>query len=125
MGSLRVVPVDAGLLVEGLGIEIDAPIKAYAGIDGTEIVGVGGLAWRLDRCWLWYRAFGDKRYPFVVGRLARQMMRIAAQLGESAVHVIRDDEYPTSLKLLRVLGFVQVDTDPATGKEVWRRHVGS
>ncbi len=84
--------------------DIDFPVRAYIAKRGRKIIGMGGLAWRFGRCDIWLDV---RRRDLVnahsVVRLARRMLRIAAQLGETEVFCLRDD-HPNSVRLLRVTG---------------------
>lgn len=87
---------------------VDFPVRAYIVKRGRKIIGMGGLAWRWGRCDLWLdvRKREEVNSHSVV-RLARRMLRIAAQLGETEVYCLRDD-HPNSAKLLRVIGMQHI-----------------
>lgn len=107
------------------------PTLAYAGLEDGEVRATWGLAWYLDRAWLWYELTDlDKTYPVYVIRQAKRMLRTAAQLGEQRIFCWRD-EHPLSAKLLKAVGMeycgVEEVTfgDGTTGtREVWSKWLG-
>jgi hypothetical protein len=93
--------------------------------------GMGGLFWRFDRCWIWFRRFdGEGTYGVMLVRQARRMLRRAVQLGHSEVYCWRDDSLESSKRLLEVIGFRYVVNerlvlnDGSDGGEIelWRWH---
>lgn len=117
---LRVVPVDAAFLWQAIGMQIDMPVKAFVGIEGNRILGAGGLAWTEGKCWLFLQVFDlGHGHPVQVVRWGKRMLRQAVQLGETVVWTPRDEQYESSAKLLKMLGFKFVETDEKTGKEIY------
>ena len=103
---LIILPADPQQVAVALDVVIDWPAVAYVGIDDGEFVGSGGLAWGADRCWLWLQVSQPKpEYARPVLRMARLMLRKAVQLGETEVYTVRDAQYPSSAKLLKLVGF--------------------
>lgn len=103
---LTIHPADPHSIAVALDVVIDWPAVAYVGLDDGNFVGSGGLAWGGDRCWLWFQVSQPKpEYARPVLRMAQRMLRKAAQLGEAEVYTVRDKQYPSSAKLLRLVGF--------------------
>jgi hypothetical protein len=101
------------------GIKIDMPALAYVGVDDGKVVGSYGLAWGGGRCWIWLRLDNGKpEYARTVIRRTKALLAKAWQLGETEVFTPRDAAYPTSKKLLTVLGFRLHAIEH--GIEVWR-----
>jgi hypothetical protein len=103
------------------------PAILYGGFEGDKCLGVGGLVWAHERCWLvlGFTAEGQTR-PVRIVRWAKRMLRKAEQLGETEVFSWRE-ELPHSKKLLELVGlsFMGHETvtywDGTTGqREVWR-----
>ncbi len=114
----QLVPVDARAIATATGFDIDKPVFGLAGVDGGEIVGIGGLAWGGGRCWLFFTMLSvSPRYVFPARRGAERLLRTARQLGETQVFTTRDDQFDTSSKLLKAIGFSCVAM--ADGREVW------
>lgn len=102
-----------------IGVKVDLPALAFVGIDDGEVIGSGGLAWGGGRCWIWLDVQKPKpSYAIPVMRKMRDLIRKARQLGEPEVFTPRDTQYPTSEKLLTVLGFEFHGVEQ--GVEVWR-----
>lgn len=102
------------------GISLDRPYVARAGYVGKRLVGMGGLYWAEGLCWLWLDAV-DMRHtrPFTVFRMARDMIRKAAALGEKRIFAARDPA-PCSERLLTMLGFSRLPDHPEfEGFEIW------
>lgn len=131
-----IAPLNDRAFIEAHEGRIDFPYTAWAGTrqrpDGSvEVLGVGGLYWRFNRCWLWFSRFdGQNTHGVLLVRQARRMLRKAVQLGETDVYCWRDDELPSSKRLLEVVGFRYVGRDrliKASGSddgeiEVWKWH---
>jgi hypothetical protein len=120
---LTIHPVDPYSVAVALDVTIDWPAVAFVGIDDDQLVGTGGLAWGGDRCWLWFGIIGEPRptYGIYVVRMAKKLLRKAAQLGEVEVFTVRDRSYTTSLKLLKFLNFTHHSSEK--GEEIWVRSV--
>jgi len=104
--SLEIVQVHPSAIEIAEGIKIDMPALAYVGVAGDEIIGSGGLAWGYGRCWLWLRVMkSDPSYALPIVHKTKALIAKAHQLGETEVFTPRDSQYPTSQKLLTVLGF--------------------
>lgn len=100
------------------GIRIDMPALAFIGIDDGEFVGSGGLAWGIGRCWLFLHVSQSKpQYAIPLMRKTKELMQKAWQFGERTVFTPRDVQFPTSEKLLKVLGFKLHAVE--NGIEVW------
>ena len=118
--SLRIFPVDPASVEAALNIEIDMLAVAYAGMDGDMFAGSGGLAWGHGRCWLWFTTVDPKpSWAMAVVRMAGMMMRKARQLGETEIYTIRDPQFETSPRLLKMAGFEFFAHEK--GNEVHRR----
>lgn len=105
-----------------IGVKIDLPALAYIGVDEGEIVGCGGVAWGMGRCWIWFNSFKTKpEYAIPVMRKTKELLAKAHQFGETSVFTPRDVRYETSQRLLSVLGFSFFAVE--NGVEVWN-HVG-
>lgn len=117
--TLEIIQVHPSAIEVAEGIKIDMPALAYIGVDDGEIVGSYGLAWGHGRCWIWLRLpNGKPEYARTVIRRAKVLLGKARQLGEREVFSPRDAEYPTSKKLLTVLGFREHAVE--AGIEVWK-----
>lgn len=116
---LEIVEVPPFAIGMAEGIEIDMPAVSYLGMDEGAVVGSYGLAWGMGRCWIWFRVTEPKAsYALTVIRRAKMLLKKARQLGEREVFTPRDAQYPTSTKLLKLLGFELYATEH--GIEVWR-----
>src|SRR5688500_13907358 len=103
---LQIVHADPRLVEVVLNTVIDMPAVAFVGVEDDIFAGSGGLAWGNGRCWLWFTTVDPKpEYARPVLRAARQLLRKAAQLGESEVFTVRDPHYETSPRLLILTGF--------------------
>lgn len=116
---LEIVQVSPSFVEIAEGIKIDMPAVAYIGRVGGEIVGSGGLAWGNGRCWIWLQvAKSDPSYALPILHKTKALLAKARQFGEREVYTPRDAQYPTSKKLLTVLGFRLHAIEQ--GIEVWR-----
>lgn len=116
---LQIIQVPPSTIEATDKVKIDIPAIAYVGIEDGQIVGSGGLAWGGGRCWLWLRIATSRRhYGLVVMHRMKALVAKAWQLGEREVFTPRDSDYPTSEKLLTVLGFRFFAIEE--GVEVWR-----
>jgi hypothetical protein len=116
---LQIIQVSPTTIEATDKVKIDIPAIAYVGIEDGEIVGSGGLAWGGGRCWLWLRISTSRRhYGLAVMHRMKALLAKAWQLGEREVFTPRDADYPTSEKLLTVLGFRLFAVEE--GVEVWR-----
>lgn len=119
--ALQILPALPHLVEAAEGVTIDVPVVAYVGVDNGAVVGSFGLAWGRGRCWIWLRvAEINARYGITIMHRAKRLFAKARQLGETEVFTPRDANYPTSEKLLKVLGFTLHSIE--NGIEVW--HVG-
>jgi hypothetical protein len=115
----EIVQVAPHVIEMAEGIKIDMPALAYIGKDGDQFVGSGGLAWGGGRCWIWLRMDSSKpQYAIPLMRKTKALIDKAHQFGEAAVFTPRDPQFPTSEKLLTVLGFKLFAIE--NGVEVWR-----
>lgn len=116
---LEIVQVNPAMIEAAEGIKIDMPCLAYIGMAGDEVVGSGGLAWGNGRCWIWLRIeASNPSYALPIFHKTKALLLKAKQLGETEVFTPRDVKYPTSRKLLTVLGFQKHAIE--NGIEVWR-----
>jgi hypothetical protein len=115
---LEIIAVSPAFVEIAGGIKIDMPAVAYIGRVGDEIVGSGGLAWGGGRCWIWLQvAKTDPTYALPIIHKTKALLAKARQLGETEVYTPRDAQYPTSKKLLTILGFKLHAIESET--EVW------
>jgi len=101
---LHRIPVPKTQIVAGM--RIDLPVFMTIAMRGDEYVGAGGLAWGNGRCWLFLelaKAVPEGRFLLI--KEAQRLKRKARQLGETEVYVARDRTFPTSARLLKLLGF--------------------
>lgn len=92
--------------VRAMGLNIDIPAVGYVGTEDGEAVGCGGLAWGRGKCWMWFHVEQPQtRHARAVIRMANKMKALAMQMGDHEVYTVRDTAWPSSAKLLRVLGF--------------------
>lgn len=116
---LEIVAVSPAFVEIAEGIKIDMPALAYIGRVGEDIIGSGGLAWGGGRCWIWLHiAKTDPTYALPIVHKTKALLAKARQLGETEVFTPRDAQYPTSKKLLTILGFRMHAIEQ--GIEVWR-----
>jgi hypothetical protein len=121
---LTIHNVDPYSVAVALDVVIDIPAVAYVGIDDDALVGSGGLAWGNERCWLWFTTLEQKReYARPVLQWARRLLKKAAQLGETWVYTIRDPQFATSSRLMKLTGFTFFAIED--GQEVYRCQVGT
>ena len=117
---LEIIQVSPSTIEAAQGIVIDMPCLAYVGMANGEVVGSGGLAWGKGRCWVWLRIeTGNPSYALPIFHRTKALLAKARQFGETQVFTPRDANYPTSKKLLTVLGFRLHEIDQ-NGIEVWR-----
>lgn len=103
---LQIVPVDPRSVEVALDIVIDLPAVAYVGVDDGALVGSGGLAWGGGRCWVWFSVINGKpSYALKIRRWVERLKRKARQLGETEVYTIRDPQFETSARLVKLSGF--------------------
>lgn len=101
---LHRLPITAGQKL--LGFDVDLPIFATIGARGEEMIAMGGLTWGGGRCWLWFHTVTPEASGrFKIVSEARRMLRKARQLGETEVYTVRDPEFATSSRLLKLFGF--------------------
>lgn len=83
------------------------PAVIFGGFEGDRLLGAGALSWVGGRCWLEFSAGAaiPCRYAVHVVRQARRMLRMARQVGETEVLVLRNDAHSTSERLLQAVGF--------------------
>lgn len=113
--------VDGRAVTAALGLAIDLPVVAMVAIDGGEAVAAWGLAWNEGRCFLWFHMErSDLSYRFIVIREARKMLKRAVQLGADEVFTVRDDAFPTSARLLKILGFEPHSIEDGKEVHIWR-----
>lgn len=116
---LTIHPADPQQVAVALSVTIDMPAVAYVGVDNGEVVGSGGLAWGKGRCWLWFTTVHPKpEYARPVLNMARLLQRKAKQLGERHVFTVRDQQFETSPRLLKLTGFKLFAVED--GQEVFR-----
>jgi hypothetical protein len=115
---LRLPPEIIGQFYDG---EVSFPVIVYGGVDGDKVVAAGGLMWRDGRCCGWVDVFTDvSSRKITLVRWCKRMLRMAGQIGETEVYIVRDEQQPNSEKLLRLLGFEFVELQAVTGKEIYR-----
>lgn len=118
---LTIHPADPYSIAVALNVTIDWPAVAYVGIDDDELAGTGGLAWGAGKCWLWLHVVNPKpKYARTLLRMAQKLQRKAAQLGETEVYTVRDQQYPSSAKLLKLVGFELVEIKDGQEVHIWR-----
>lgn len=121
--SATVVPVRPHDIMRMAGLDVHLPIHGWAIVEGEDLLAVHGLAWSEEpkRCWLYFHVVDYRPgYGMAVRREATRCFRVAEQLGETEVYTVRDKEFPTSLRLMRIFGFefFAVEND----QEVWIWH---
>lgn len=123
---IEIVRVTPEVIASIQGRDVPFPVIAYVGLEDGVFLGCGGLAWRMGRCWLWlgFTPAGNSRPNHLV-RYARRMLATAWQVGETRVHVERDQAEPMSARLLSHLGFAYIRDEPivhddGSAGELWR-----
>ena len=118
--TVQAFPVDPQQVAVALSIEIDMPAVAYAVVDDEVLVGTGGLAWGKGRCWLWFTVIAEPKpvYGIVTALMGRKLKAKARQLGETTIYAVRDPEFETSSRLMKMTGFVLHGVED--GNEVFR-----
>jgi hypothetical protein len=112
--------VDGRTVTRAVGLDIDLPVVAMVAMDGGEVVAAWGLAWNEGRCFLWFHITRiEPAYRFIVIREARKMLKRAVQLGESQVFTVRDASFPTSARLLKILGFKPFGIEDGKEVHIW------
>jgi hypothetical protein len=114
------VSIDGRRLVEASGLNVDLPATARAAFDGEELIACWGLAWSREprRCWLFFAVENYRpNIGFIIRRETKRCFRQAVQLGETEVYTVRDAEFPSSIKLMRIFGFESFSVE--NGQEVW------
>jgi hypothetical protein len=110
--------VDGEAVVKALALDVNMPVVAMIAVDGEEAAAAWGLAWGKGRCFLWFHIRRiDPNHRFVIIRECRKMLKRARQLGEREVFTIRDPNYETSERLLKLCGFRFHAMED--GHEVW------
>jgi hypothetical protein len=103
---LTIINADPSQIEVALNVQIDLPAVAFVGVDNNEVVGSGGLAWGGGRCWLWFIITdSNPSYARPVLMMTKRMLAKAKQFGETEVFVIRDPNYATSARLVKLAGF--------------------
>lgn len=117
---IEAFPVDPQSVAVALDVDIDMPAVAYVVVDGEVFVGSGGLAWGKGRCWLWFTVIAEPKpeYGVVTLVMGRRMKAKARQLGETAIYAVRDPQFETSARLMKLAGFVLHAVED--GNEVFR-----
>jgi hypothetical protein len=118
---LTIHPADPHKVAVALDVVIDWPAVAFVGVDDGELVGTGGIAWGADRCWLWLQVLQPRPWyakPLVLA--AKKMLRKAVQLGETEVFTVRDAQYASSAKLLKLVGFELSEIKDGQEVHIWR-----
>jgi len=117
---LQILPADPHRVAVALNVVIDWPAVAFVGIDDDELVGTGGIAWGADKCWLWLHVLKPRpQYAVPLVRIAKKMLRKAVQLGETEVYTVRDAQYPSSAKLLKLVGFELSEIKDGQEVHIW------
>lgn len=120
---LQVVRLPPSILAQYNSGGLDLPVVVYGGVQGTNVLACGGLAWIEGRCFAFLDVLGDMTpHTLTLFRQARRVLLVARQLGESEVFVYRD-EHPRSARLLAMLGFECEEFDEPIGKEIWKCQV--
>lgn len=120
MDKYRILTVDGRGLVAASGLDVDLPVFAKAAFDGEELVACWGLAWSAEprRCWLFFHVENYRPdIGLIIRRETRRCFRHAEQLGETEVYTVRDVEFLSSIKLMRIFGFENFAVE--NGQEVW------
>ena len=116
----NIVTVDGHGIVQASGLNIDLPATARVAFDGEDLVACWGLAWSQEprRCWLFFAVENYRPgIGFIIRRETKRCFRQAVQLGETEVYTVRDVEFPSSIKLMRIFGFENFAVE--NGQEVW------
>jgi hypothetical protein len=117
---LTIHPADPHQVAVALNVVIDWPAVAFVGMDDGELVGTGGIAWGADRCWLWLHVLKPRpQYAVPLVRVAKKMLRKAVQLGETTVFTVRDEQYASSAKLLKLVGFELSEIKDGQEVHIW------
>lgn len=103
---VRIERFDTLDTIKSLGLMIDLPAIGYCAIEDGKVIASFGLAWGEGRVWLWFKVDElQTRHRMTVWRQAERMKRMARQLGHMHVYVIRDPDWETSAKLVKLMGF--------------------
>lgn len=112
--------VDGRALTRAVGLNVNLPVVAKVAVEGEEVIAAGGLAWDSGRCFLWFlMETPQPQHRFKVLSEARKMMARAVQLGEASVYTISDPQYPTSKRLLKLLGFEFHSVEDGKEVHIW------
>ncbi|PZU22202.1 MAG: hypothetical protein DI589_12015 [Shinella sp.] len=85
---------------------IDLPAIGFSASENGVPIASFGLAWGAGRCWLWFKVDElQTRHRLTVWRQTERLKRMARQLGETSVWVVRDKDWNTSAKLVKLMGF--------------------
>lgn len=139
--TVEIVELSAFTLAELYGRPVPFPVIGHAAILKRPrrkpiVIGYGGLCWRFynspddirRRCDIWCTILRpDLTNAHTLVRWGKRMLRTAAQVGETSVYCIRDEE-PNSRKLLQLVGLerqagdVEISFDDGSRRtgEVWR-----
>lgn len=84
----------------------DAPWFGLAAETEGVVVGIGGIAWKGERPWLFLDCAPKwMPSPVTAHRLARRILTIAGEVGETVVYAIPSPQVPTAKKWFKLLGF--------------------
>lgn len=102
----RVDPTDHE---QTLGLVIDVPAVCYSAVANGSVIAIFGLAWKDGRCWLFFEpARPLTEFRHAIRHQVIRLKRVARQLGEQHIYIFRDKKWPSSAKLVRLMGFEYV-----------------
>lgn len=118
---MRVVRLPPEIIAQFYDGDHDFPVVVYGGVEGDQVLAAGGLLWRDQKCCAWVDVFADMApRTITLVRWAKRMLRMAGQIGETEVYIVRDETKPNSEKLLRLIGFEICDVEIVPGRETYR-----
>jgi hypothetical protein len=102
------------------GLAIDLPVYARICMEDGELVGAGGLAFGGGRTWLWFTVNDEraKGHGLLAIKEARKLLKRAVQLGATEVWTPQDENYQTSGRLLKLVGFERTE-ETVADKVLW------
>ena len=73
-------------------------------------LGCGGLAWGGGKCWMWFHVEEPQpRHAVAVMHMVKRLKAMARQFGHGEVYTVRDQRWPSSERLLKIIGFKYVE----------------
>ena len=108
---MKIERFDPADIVRSMGLSIDLPAVGFVGVEDGKQLGCGGLAWGGGKCWMWFHVEEPQpRHAIAVLHMVKRLKAMARQFGHDEVYTVRDQRWPSSERLLKIIGFEHVGT---------------